>query len=44
MSSVFKDRQGRYMRIVFNGIKVVRLQDNHGNNYVMSQSQFVRSL
>jgi hypothetical protein len=32
------------MRVVYNGINVVRLQDNKGNNYVMSQKQFLNIL
>jgi hypothetical protein len=41
---IFKDKKGRWMRIIFNGINVVRLQDNRGRNYVMKQSEFLNSL
>jgi hypothetical protein len=41
---VFRDRYGRVMRVVFNGITIVRLQDNRGRNHVMSQKQFIEIL
>jgi len=36
---VFKDRYGRFMRIVWTGINYMRLQDNHGTNYIIKISK-----
>lgn len=36
---VFIDKYGRAMRIVWRGIRFVRLQDNRGRNYLITYSQ-----
>lgn len=37
--TVFRDRYGRWMRIVWRGITRVRLQDNRGRNYICTYQE-----